>query len=533
MAISRDSTRQLQKNATRVSLGTLLSKCSGLLRDISMARIYGDHFLVDSFILAFRYSNTVRRLLGEGSMLATFVPLYEGLKKRDRNSAGQFFKDLFLTLLIVLIALTLIVEISVGLAMRYFPPTTPTMQHCLIYTSWMFPGMIFICLSAISGTLLQCEHRFFLPAASPGIFNLILCAGALGLAHLPIESAMGNLCLVTVCAYAAQWGLTLPSIRHLLNEISPESSWSKVRLFSHQIRKMARPLSLGIIGVAGAQINSLIDSFFALHAEPGAQTHLYYSMRLWQAPISLFGVSLAGVALPAITRAIQCQDLQKARHYLKFSLRRALLLTGAATAAIYSLGFSSVRLLFESAKFSPQASVLTARCLWGYALGLIPQTGVLLLSNVLYGLQLYRVTTMATLAGVALNFGCNALFVYVFRAGSASIALATSMGTFLNLGLLAHYLKRHHPDLYPGILDATAWRILAQCAAAAILTAILSATFLAINPLAPLDLTIPSPLSNAHRAKVFFLQLGLFCLIGYSLLKTLATKYLSHDFESG
>lgn len=529
MPISRDTTHHLQKNATRVTLGTLLSKFSGLFRDISMARLYGDHYLVDAFILAFRYSNSVRRLLGEGSMLATFVPLYEELKKRDRATAGQFFRDLFLSLALALCSLTLIVELALGLILRFFPPATLTMRNSLLYGSWIFPGMIFICLSAISGTFLQCEHRFFLPAASPAIFNIIMCAGALGLAHQPIESAMGNLCLVTVLAYAFQCAFTFPAIQRLLCQRSVQSSWSKAQLFSTHILKMARPLGLGIVGVAGSQINSLVDSFFALHAERGAQTHLYYAMRLWQAPIALFGISLAGVALPTITRAIQDKDHLKARLCLQFSLRRALLLTGAATIALYTLGYAAVRMLFESEKFSPLASALTTRCLWGYALGLIPQTGVLLLSNVLYGLQLYRITTLATLAGVALNFICNALFVYVFETGSASIALATSMGTFLNLGILAHYLYRNYPDLYPGIFDATSRRILSLCATAGALTMLISIGLFGIHPLAPLGFGDLGSASNALRIATFFSQLIILCLCGFALMRKIAYRYLTRD----
>lgn len=459
MSISRDTAKSLHSRANRFSLGTLLSKLSGLLRDISLATTFGDHQLLGAFIIAFRLTLTMRRLLGEGALSATFIPVYEDLKKRDVHRASRFFRDLTYSVALTVIAITLLVELGLFTLSTRFPPAQATVRWALTYSQLMWPGVIFICLNALNCTLLQCENHFFLSAISPIIFNVAWSVGTLLSKGHSIERSMYTLCWITVGAYIAQWGLTTPYVLDLLAGNRGEVQ-ERPRPFSPEVRGLLKPLGLGVIGVAGSQINLLVDNVFALYTESGGLMHLWYAARLWQAPLSLIGIALSGVLLPAISRAIQRRDFAHARSTLEFALRRAFLLLAPATLGLIAMGFATMRLIFERGAFSPTISLYSTRCLWGYALGLVPQTFVLLLSSVLYGLRLYKVTTLATLASVALNIACNALFVFGFGGGSASISLATSLSAYFNLWLLARYLKQKYPHLNVHLFDTTSKKIL-------------------------------------------------------------------------
>lgn len=518
MRISRDTTHQLRRASTRFSLGTLISRLTGLLREASLASAFGDHPLLGIFILAFRFSNTMRRILGEGAMLATFVPLYEKLKKGDPQQARRFYRDLVASLTLSLCAITLVIEALFPLLLWTLPDSRREFRAMLIYSQLMWPGVIFICLCALNNALLQCENRFFLPAASPIVFNLAWCAGAMYLADIPIERALRSLCFVTVFAYIAQWALTAPAAYRVLRSQAANSDWRQRRFFPPTIRAMIKPLSLGIIGVAGSQINVLVDGFFALRAESGGPAHLWFASRLWQAPLSLFGIAISGVTLPAISRAIEAKNFDRAREFLEFALRRSFLFMAPAMFALMTVGYAAVRLVFENEKFTPEASLLTARCLWAYALGLVPQTFVLLLSNVLYGLRLYRVTTSATLASVLLNVVCNGLFVFVLRTGSASIALATTLSAFLNLWLLTRFLNAEYSHLTVRLIDRKSERVLYASLLAALGTMAISNLLFPSTGVALLQKTV-FPTTTLWEKLISFVGQGcLFSCLGGLLI---------------
>lgn len=511
MTISRDTTKQLRRASTRFSIGTFFSRLTGLLRDSCMANAFGDALLTGAFYQAFRFSNTMRRILGEGAMLATFVPIYEDLKKRDPERACQFYKDLIASLTLSLCVITIFIEAVLLLFLWFAPSMTDTFRMGLIYSQLMLPGVIFICLSALNNALLQCENRFFLAAMSPMVFNFAWCAGALHLTNAPLGQALKSLCFVTVLAYIAQWALTAPAASSILKQSAGGSMWRQGRFFSTEIRQMIKPLSLGIVGVAGSQINALVDSFFAFEAENGGPVHLWYAMRLWQAPLSLFGIAVSGVTLPAISRAIQAKRFDQAREFLGFALRRSFLFMAPAMLALMTVGFAAIRLVFERGKFPPETSLMTARCLWAYALGLVPQTFVLLLSNVLYGLRLYRVTTLATLASIALNILCNAVFVYVFHASSASIALATSLSSFLNLWILTRFLKAKYPHLVVQLIDKRSRSVFYVSLLAALGTLCISHVFFTSTGI---SLFQNCNCQGATTAERFVSFTGQFCLFG-------------------
>lgn len=454
---SKDSTKAISKASYSFLLGTLLSRFSGLSRDWSMAVCFGVTPLTAAFMAAFRFSNLLRRLLGEGTMHATFVPQYERLKKENEKSSIYFFRDLIITLCVTLIGIVLLIEGALYASTFVFNYSENDLE-ILHFSMLMWPGILFICLAAVNGSFLQCEGKFFLPSVAPVAFNIIWVAAVFlftrFLNYEPKEAITG-LSAAIVLAYGVHWLAMLPQVKKIITRrLHGEGGlWQGARPFSEAVRRLAGPLSLGVIGVGAAQINALLDIFFARQTDLAGPAYLWYAIRCQQVPLALIGIALSGTSLPAIARSIQNGNYDKARSFLQFALEKAFTLMWPATLVMWVLGYSGIDALFRHGAFSDDAVIQSLRCLWGYAIGLVPQTFVLLLSNICYSLGLYRVTTIAALASLVINVVLNAIMVYSFGLGSMSVAIATSISAFANLFILHRYLCNNQPLLKARLWD--------------------------------------------------------------------------------
>ncbi|MFN4175284.1 MAG: lipid II flippase MurJ, partial [Parachlamydiaceae bacterium] len=157
-----DSNSSIFKSAAKFFSGTLISRITGYLRDLSMAYSFGTSASLAAFFTAFRLSNLPRRLLGEGGMQTAFIPHYEELKHTDSKKSLQFFVDLSAWLSIILLALVLI-TVSSLFSLKYFLDS-PSALEIIELTAYMMPGLFFICLYGLNAGLLECERSFFTPS---------------------------------------------------------------------------------------------------------------------------------------------------------------------------------------------------------------------------------------------------------------------------------------------------------------------------------------------------------------------------------
>ena len=426
-----DSTQSIVYSAKRFFTGTAFSRISGLVRDMAMAFAFGTHGTVAAFLVAFRFSHLLRRLLGEGALQAAFIPHFETLKKENPLRAGTFFRDISIGLSLLLIVIILI---TMGLlwASLNFLDLSPGNKEIVWLTFLMMPGLLFICLFGINASLLQCEKSFFTPSVAPVAFNLIWILGIAFLWKLDLKEAMNWLSLFIVFACMIQWLITVPKALKILKNYGFLFMWQKIAPFSLDVRGMVKPLFLGIVGVAASQINNALDAVFARYAETEGPAYLWYAVRMQQLPLALFGIALSGAILPPLTRAIKANDNTKFRHFLNFALSRSVALMLPLTFALFILGTSSVTLLYGHGDFNLQSVNRTTLCLWGYGVGLIPMTIVLILAPAFYAQNDYRTPTQASVVAMGLNLGLNSLLIAGFGFGAASVALATSASAWIN-----------------------------------------------------------------------------------------------------
>lgn len=407
--------------------GTLLSRMSGMGRDLVMAFAFGDHASVAAFMVAFRLSNLLRRLLGEGPFQSAFIPQFMQIHVQDQSRANGFFCKLSLLLSLLLIGFILLAE--GGIAAFLALPVSDANREILKLTAWLLPGILFICLYGLNISVLNCYECFFIPSFAPFICNMIWMLAAFLLRHQAPDLAMPHLAKWVAIGFFGQWLLTLaPTLKYIG---SSWRQWLNLQI-PEEVKTLAKTLSLSIIGVGAMQINSFVDSLFARYIDIKAPTYLWYSIRLEQLALAIFGIACISTIVPRLARYLKRGQIEQAKNLFSFGYQRIMTVMIPCTFAILAIGTSSVNLLYGRGNFSEIAVGKTTSCLWAYSLGLVPSSLVILFSAIFYAQNNFRTPMFLSVATVAVNIVLNALFVFQLQLGVISTALATSISAYLN-----------------------------------------------------------------------------------------------------
>ncbi len=419
-----DTAQTVLKSARHFFAGTLLSRLSGLARDVVMAFSFGSSPEIAAFMVAYRLAYLFRRLIGEGNLQAGFTPAFEAARAKSSEEAASFYRDTTASLGVGVLGIVLLLE-GLFWALRQ-AVSDPAWLEILDLSMWMIPGLFFISLYALNAAVLQCQKRYFFPAAAPVAFNLVWILATLCIPSVPF------LAMAVTGALAAQWLVT----------VDWSISWRGARLFQDNFRTLLKPLWLGVIGIGAVQVNSAVDALFARVADVAGPTFLWYAIRIEQLPLALFGIALSGALLPPLTRALQQGDRDRFRSLLEGAFRSSTALILPCMFGIFALGVPGLNLLYGHGHFDQRSIFETLYCLWGYAWGLLPSVWVLLLAASFYAEKSYHTPMRASLLSVALNIALNALFVFAFHWGAVSIALATSISAWFNAVYLLRAVKQ-------------------------------------------------------------------------------------------
>lgn len=440
-----DSTKSILKAASSFFSGTLLSRISGMLRDMSMAFAFGTEASVAAFFVAFRLAHLLRRVLGEGALQSAFIPKFEELKQESPERALQFFRNLFLLLSLVLLAIILIG--SVGM-ISLKPFLSDGNKEIISLTLYMFPSLFFICLYGLNTALLQCEKIYFIPSFAPVAFNVMWIVGAAGIVWIEPQYPMHLLGIIVVVGCALQWLVTLPSVIKIVRKWT----WG---FNSKDLLQFGKPLLYGILGVSATQVNSAMDALFARFAQSDGPALLWYAIRIEQLPLALFGIALSGALLPPLSRAIKSGDFEKFYSFLIYGIKKSLLLMVPITLITLIFSESIISFLFGYGHFNASSIAGTSPCLQAYTLGLIPSTLVLLLAPAFYARSNYTLPMIASVLSMIVNLCFNTLFVFVLGWGAISIALATSLSAWVNftflVGVLIYESQNQFQKIWGGL----------------------------------------------------------------------------------
>lgn len=412
-----------------------------------MAFWFGTSPAVAGFLIAFRLSNLLRRLFGEGALLNGFIPFFESKRREDPKAGAIFFRDLFWSLSAILVILIVVLEVGLFGVLKFFTLSGGT-RPIIYMTMVMLPGLLFICLFGLSMALLECEKNFFTPGVAPVVFNLVWIGAIWSFRnHLPYTAMMG-ISAAIVLAFFIQWWVTVPGIRRYTKEFLTTREWYSGKLFTKELRDMVVPLTLGVVGVAAVQINSAVDVIIARFASLEGPAYLSYAHRLQQLPLALFGIAISSALMPALTRAVKLGDHKHYASLLSFGFARSFSLLFPGTIAIFVLGGVSVNLLYGRGAFNHLSTVQTTLSLWGYGVGLIPSAFVLLLAPAFYAKRDFWTPTYASLIAVLINLVLSIIVVFVFHWNAMGIAFATSLTSIYNMWYL---LKKMDVEIMAGL----------------------------------------------------------------------------------
>lgn len=510
----------IEKTSKRFFSGTLLSRISGMMRDVVMAYVFGASALIAALMLAFRLSSLLRRIFGEGALHAAFVPVFEKIRGVSKNQAAQFFVQMIVIIAVFLLIIILGFEfLATGgiLAFKHGP-----MSDTFYLTLLLFPSLLFVCQAAFWGSYLQCQTTFFLPAVSPAVLNLFWICGALILRNTDPHRAVYLLSLWIMVGLLMQWLILVPKTITFLKQDLTEKVSFKWGDLMESYRKIAAPLGLGILGVSSSQINSAVDSLIARFVCPEGPAYLWYAIRIEQVPLALFGVAMAGAILPPLSRAFQ-KSKEEFIKLLDYSLSSAAGLLIPCSIALLLTTPACVNLFYGRGHFTIEASYNTSLCLWAYTLGLVAQGMSLIFAPAFYVQNKYKITTKASFLALIMNVILNVLLVLWIKKGSWEIALATSISSWINLLYLLHHFKREHSLMGLVQLKACLPKIIVIALFSAIISYILTVTY---NPLNEMKLWLHFPRGAYLQLITLVMQSGCYLIFLFGLAKIFKVQEL-------
>ncbi len=487
-----------------VSVMTLISRVLGLVRDVVIAITVGATGFADAFFVAFKIPQFLRRLFAEGAFAQAFVPvLSEYREQYESNGNIAAVKSLINAACGVLggslLMLVGLVVMASPLVTMLFAPGFIHQPEKLAMTEHMlritFPYLLLISMTGFAGAILNSYDRFVVPAFTPVLLNLSL-----------IGFALFATPFFTTPVYALAWAVLFAGCLQLLFQLPflhqldrlPKPRWDTKHA---GVKKIALLMLPAIFGVSVSQINLLLDTVLASFLPTGSVSWLYYSDRLVELPLGVFGIAIATVILPSLSR-LQLQKLTvksdtderahlaasatQFRETLEWALRSITVVAVPATVGLWLLAAPILFTLFQYQAMTAIDVSMAALSLQAYSLGLTAFMAIKVLATGFFARQDMKTPVKVGIIAMVANMIFNLIFVYLlhdnFQLGHVGLALATSLSAWLNAALLYRGLVRDDALLVSGscgervrLLSANYWRLLLRivCAVAFMLAVLL------------------------------------------------------------
>jgi putative peptidoglycan lipid II flippase len=424
---------------------TGLSRVTGLVRDIALAQVLGSGLLADAFFVAFRIPNFFRRIFAEGAFSVAFVPVYSEYEAQGGEVPAKAFLDLmFGRLCLILFAVTVLGVIGAPVLVMVLAPGFQSepekFQSTIDALRFTFPYLFFISLVAMAGGILNTRDRFSVPALTPVLLNVCLI-GAIFLLVPRYENAAVALGLGVLIAGVVQFGFQLPFLRlerrMPVPRIRPRNSEDQSGL--EGVRKVYRLMLPAIFGSSVAQLNLLINTMLASTLVTGSVSWLYYSDRLMEFPLGIFGIALGTVILPTLSAQHANGSPAEFSRTLEWALRLACLISVPASVALAVLAEPLMIVLFQYGEFSPRDAEMAGRSLVAFAVGLLALVWVKVLAPGFFARQDTKTPVKAGAIAVVVNIVFSLLLFQPL--GHVGLAYAMSIAAFVNAGLLYRWLR--------------------------------------------------------------------------------------------
>ncbi|MDD4933538.1 MAG: murein biosynthesis integral membrane protein MurJ [Methylacidiphilaceae bacterium] len=498
-----------------VSLAVMGSRIFGLVRELVFAALFGAGKLLDAYLAAFQIPNLFRDLFAEGALSTAFTTVFaKTWEEQGKAKAFSLANHLLAILLILLSALCLagilLAPLLVELTSFGFHAIPGKFDLTVRLTRVLFPFILFVALAAVAMGILNAGRIFGLPASASTAFNIVsvvlgvLFAYTLDPQRNPLHPSFGEAAVFGVC-----FGVLLGGLAQLLIQV-PAFRWIGYRwrweldLSDPKLREIWRLMIPSVIAGAAVQVNVLINGMFASEIN-GGRSWLNCAFRLMQFPIGVFGVAIATVTLPTVSRQHARADLDSFRRTLRHSLRLGLFYTVPSAVGLAVLSEPLIRLIYQHGRFNSWDVHQTATALEAYTLGLAGYAGIKILAPCFYALDAPTIPLRISLFGIGLNLLLNFFLVKVLSFGHVGLALTTSLVALLNCTQLFLSLDRR---VFPGGLRhwlSFLWRLALASAGCGVAAAwVARAAGRSPLPSVPLGSAILVAAAVASGALVFF-----------------------------
>lgn len=440
---------------------TLISRILGMVRDIVCAGRFGTNWQWDGFLYAFMVPNFFRRLVAEGALSSSFIPIYsEALEKKGKEAAIRFAHVSFTFLMVFFAIFLAIVEISLSAAL----PLVKDYQILHLALDLMrvfFPYLWLMALFALGMGILNSHKHFWVPSLGPIILNVFWIIGVLWLIPFAGDNLLAQvhaLAYVLVAAGLTQVLFEMPE----LYKLGFRFKW--VWDFALEEFLKAKKLILpAILGFAVVPINVLVDMSLGLFIGEGANSSLWYGNRLMQFPLAIFAIAIGTALLPTLSAFGASGREHEFNRTVLFSLKNVFLIILPCSLGLILLSEPIIRLLFQRGAFDAESTARTASVLICYSVGLIGFSGQKIIATGFYSMQDTKTPAKIAVIALLLNIILNLLLMKPLR--EAGLALATSISGMIHFCSLIFFLKVKRQNLELRDLLVPGFKIfLATCA---------------------------------------------------------------------
>ena len=440
----------LFKAASTVSLLTLASRVTGMVRDLIMASVFGATTMTDAFNVAFRLPNMFRRLFGEGAFSQAFVPVLGESKVQHGDAATHVLVDRVATVLTWVLLLTCLIGVLAAPALVWvlasgLQQDPRGFDAAVVMARWMFPYIGFMSLVALGAGILNTWKKFAVPAFTPVLLNLAMIAAAWlgtdwfrGIGIEPIYAMV----MGVLGGGVLQLGLQMAALRRLGMLPRVAWRWQPVReaWADSGVRRIATLMGPALLGVGVAHLSAIINLQIASHLTPGSVSWMSYAERLMEFPTAMLGVALGVVLTPQLVAAKAANDAGQYSAMLDWGLRLVVLLAIPCTVALLVFAQPLVATLYGRGAFGARDVQQTTLALMGYGAGLLGLVAIKVLAPGYYASQNIRTPVRIAIFVLVLTQVLN-IFLVPWLA-HAGLTLAISLGALVNAALLLVGLMR-------------------------------------------------------------------------------------------
>ncbi len=432
--------RFLVKSAGTIGSLTGVSRVLGFIRDLVIATAFGTGVAAEAFVVSFKIPNLLRDLVGEGATNSAFVPVLTECREKRSSEFWRLVSTLFYVMSAILIFLSVLgiffaPQVVAAIAPGFLNAADPGKFPLTVkLTRVIFPYILLIGLSALAMGVLNSLKEFTTSALGPALLNLSMIVSGFF-----FEKTYGPIALVV--------GVLAGGVLQLACQVPPLLK-SGFRFMAPDwghglLKKIGKLLIPRAFGSALYQINVFVDSILASFegiVGVGGQSALYYSNRLFQLPLAIFGLSLAQAILPTFSTQIVRGDIKAFKETLSMAVRSLMLVVLPASVGLIMLANPIVRIIFERGAFDAYSTTITSSALFFYAFGLLSCCIIKILVNAFYSMQDTKTPVKTALFSVCLNIVLSLILMGPLKIGG--LTLASSISATVNVALLYYFLRK-------------------------------------------------------------------------------------------